>query len=142
MTWDHLRELHRRGFSIGAHTRTHVDLGTVSGDDAEQEIAGAREDLEQALGAPVQTFAYPFGGREHLTEANLARVKAAGFRCCCSGFGGTVTRGTDPFQLPRVPISTWHPYPYQFGFDVALGRSVTQSPVEQPCCETSEATGF
>jgi len=142
MTWEHLRELHRRGFAIGAHTRTHVDLGAVSGEDAQQEIAGAREDLEDALGAPVQTFAYPFGGREHLTEANRARVKAAGFRCCCSGFGGTVTRATDPFQLPRVPISTWHPYPYQFGFDVAMGRSVSPSPVEHPCCETSEATGF
>ena len=142
MTWEHLRDLHRRGFTIGAHTRTHVDLGTVSGDDAQQEIAGAREDLEHALGTPVQTFAYPFGGREHLTEANRARVKAAGFRCCCSGFGGTVSRATDPFQLPRVPISTWHAYPYQFGFDVALGRSVSPSPVEHPCCETSEATGF
>jgi peptidoglycan/xylan/chitin deacetylase (PgdA/CDA1 family) len=142
MTWEHLRDLRRRGFSIGAHTRTHVDLGSVSGEDAQQEIAGARDDLEQALGTPVRTFAYPFGGREHLTEANRARVKAAGFRCCCSGYGGTVTRVTDPFHLPRVPISTWHPYPYQFGFDVALGRSVSPSPVEHPCCETSEATGF
>jgi peptidoglycan/xylan/chitin deacetylase (PgdA/CDA1 family) len=142
MTWDQLRDLHRRGFAIGAHTRTHVDLGTVSGRHAQQEIAGARQDLEQALGSTVRAFAYPFGGREHLTEANRARVKAAGFRCCCSGFGGTVTRGTDPFQLPRVPISTWYPYPYQFGFDVALGRSVEPSLDSQPCCETSEATGF
>lgn len=142
MTWDQLHQLHRGGFSIGAHTRTHVDLGAVSGDDAQQEIAGAREDLEQALGTAVQTFAYPFGGREHLTEANRARVKAAGFRCCCSGFGGTVTRGTDPYRLPRIPITAWHGYPHQFGFDVALGRSVSPSPVEPPCCETSEATGF
>jgi peptidoglycan/xylan/chitin deacetylase (PgdA/CDA1 family) len=142
MTWDHLRDLHRRGFTIGAHTRTHVDLGSVSGSVAEQEIAGAKEDLEQALGGAVRAFAYPFGGREHLTDDNRARVKAAGFRCCCSGFGGTVTRGTDPFQLPRVPISTWYSYPYQFGFDVALGRSVESSPDSQPCCETSEATGF
>ena len=27
MTWDQVRSLRRRGFDIGAHTRTHVDLG-------------------------------------------------------------------------------------------------------------------
>src|SRR6266508_6003751 len=58
MSWDQLRELHRRGFAIGAHTRTHADLGTVSGSDAEKEIVGAKEDLEQALGSPVRAFAY------------------------------------------------------------------------------------
>jgi len=142
MTWEDVRALHQRGFDIGAHTQTHVDLGTVIGGPARQEIEGAREDLQGALHAPIESFAYPFGGREHLTPANRQLVKAAGFRCCCSGFGGTVTRRTDPFQLPRVPISTWHQYPYQFGFDVALGRSVAPAPREESCCETSEATGY
>jgi peptidoglycan/xylan/chitin deacetylase (PgdA/CDA1 family) len=141
MTWGDVRSLRRRGFDIGAHTRTHVDLGTIAGQPARLEIEGARQDLQNALEAPIESFAYPFGGREHLTEANRQRIRAAGFRCCCSGFGGTVTRKTDPFALPRVPISTWHPYPYQFGFDVALGRSVAPDSSEEPCCATSEATG-
>ena len=145
MNWDEVKALQKRGFEIGAHTRTHVDLGSVAGRDARLEIAGAREDLESALGARVESFAYPFGTPNHLTEANRAYVKSAGFRCCCSAFGGTISRATDPFHIPRVPISTWHPYPYQFGFDVSLGRSVDPPSSKESdisCCATSEATGF
>jgi peptidoglycan/xylan/chitin deacetylase (PgdA/CDA1 family) len=141
MSWDEVAALHRRGFDIGAHTRTHVDLGTVPALIARAEIAGAREDLEQNLGAQVESFAYPYGGPDNLTAANRALVKAAGFRCCCAAFGGTVTRSTDPFHLPRVPISSWNPQPYQFGFDVALGRSAVAY-TDASCCVTSEATGY
>jgi peptidoglycan/xylan/chitin deacetylase (PgdA/CDA1 family) len=123
MTWDEVRLLHRKGFEIGAHTRTHADLGKVSLDEAREEILGARLDLERQLGASVESFAYPYGGRNHLTDVNRELVKVAGFRCCCSGFGGINVTGTDPFRLRRVPISPFYKSPHQFGFDVALGRS-------------------
>lgn len=121
MTWEQVRRLRDKGFDIGAHTRTHADLGTLTACAARDEIAGARADLEQALGAAVESFAYPFGGPDNITEDNRAAVKDAGFRCCCSGFGGTVRLNTDPFRVPRVPVSTWHPSPHHFGFDVLLG---------------------
>jgi peptidoglycan/xylan/chitin deacetylase (PgdA/CDA1 family) len=121
MRWGEVRSLHRKGFEIGAHTRTHVDLGKVSPDLAREEILGARLDLERQIGARVESFAYPYGGRNHLTDANRELVKAAGFRCCCSGFGGINLTGADPFSLRRVPVSsTWYASPHQFGFDVAL----------------------
>ena len=124
MTWDEVRSLHRKGFEIGAHSRTHVDLGTVSQAEAREEILGARLDLERQLGASVESFAYPYGGRNHLSDASRELVKGAGFRCCCSGYGGINGPGTNPFELKRVPISTWYASPQQFGFEVALGRSV------------------
>jgi peptidoglycan/xylan/chitin deacetylase (PgdA/CDA1 family) len=124
MTWDEVRSLHGRGFDIGAHTRTHVDLATVSAARAKEEILGSRLELEQRLAAPVVSFAYPYGGRDNLTDAGRAMVKNAGFHCCCSGFGGTVSLQTDPFHVPRIAVSSWYPSPHQFGFDVALGRSV------------------
>jgi peptidoglycan/xylan/chitin deacetylase (PgdA/CDA1 family) len=123
MTWDQVRSLHSRGFDIGAHTRSHVDLGRTSGLRARGEVAGARVELERQIGAPVDLFAYPFGGPQHMTDANRELVKAVGFRCCCSSIGGTVATGTSPFHLPRIPISLWHRSPHQFGFEVALGRS-------------------
>jgi peptidoglycan/xylan/chitin deacetylase (PgdA/CDA1 family) len=125
MTWDQVRALHRRGFDIGAHTRTHADLGSISGAEAQRQIVGARLELEKEIGSPVELFAYPYGSAKHLTEANRELVKAAGFRCCCSCTGGTNAAGTSPFRLARVPISVWHRSPHQFGFEVALGRSVT-----------------
>ena len=124
MTWDEVRSLHRNGFEIGAHTRSHADLGVVSPEEARAEVLGARLELERQIGSRVESFAYPYGGRQHVTDENREVVKSAGFRCCCSGFGGTNRAGTDPFFLRRVPVSPWHASPHQFGFEIALGRSV------------------
>ena len=124
MNWDQVRSLHRRGFDIGAHTRTHVDLGRVDESQAREEIVGARRELERQLTALVQLFAYPYGRRDNLTDSNREIVRDAGFRCCCSCFGGVIAKGTDPFYLPRVPISARLPSPHEFGLEVALGRSV------------------
>jgi len=124
MTWEQVRWLHRNGFDIGGHTRTHVDLGKASGNQAIEEILGGRLDLEQQIGAPVQSFAYPYGQQQHLAPANRELVKAAGFRCCCSCFGGVNMAGADPFELARVPISPWYASTHQFGFEVAVGTSV------------------
>jgi peptidoglycan/xylan/chitin deacetylase (PgdA/CDA1 family) len=124
MSWEQVRALHRSGFEIGAHTRTHVDLGRVGEVAAETEIAGSRADLERQLGAGVDLFAYPYGGRQNMSEANRAVIKRAGFRCCCSCFGGTVTADTGLFRIARVPINTSFLSPEAFGFDVALGRTL------------------
>ena len=112
MTWDQVRTLHRKGFDIGPHTRTHADLGSISGAEAEREI-----------GASADLFAYPYGGAENLSEANRTLVRNAGFRCCCSCEGDVTAAGTDPFRLQRIAVSPAHQSPYQFGVDVALGRS-------------------
>jgi len=139
MTWDEVRTLHRRGFEIGAHTGSHVDLGKVSPEEARDDVLGGRLVLERQLAARVDSFAYPYGGRNHLTEANREVVKSAGFNCCCSAFGGINPAGTDPFHLKRVPVSPWHTSPHQFGFEVATGRSVLAA--QHQCSEISAATG-
>lgn len=124
MTWDQVRSLQQRGFDIGAHTRTHVNLGAVPESEAYEEILGARVELEQQLNCPIDLFAYPYGRRTNLADQYRHLIKAAGFRCCCSCFGGVNIAGTDPFHLARVPISLGYASPHQFGFDVALGRTV------------------
>jgi peptidoglycan/xylan/chitin deacetylase (PgdA/CDA1 family) len=96
----------------------------VDGRVAEAEIAGARADLERELGAAVDLFAYPYGSRENMTDANRELVKRAGFRCCCSCFGGSVTTDTDPFRIARVPINRSFSSPHGFGFEVAFGRTL------------------
>jgi peptidoglycan/xylan/chitin deacetylase (PgdA/CDA1 family) len=124
MTWDQVRSLHERGFEFGAHTQTHVDLGTVTEIEAREEILGARRELEERLGKPAEMFAYPYGRLANLADANRRLIRGAGFRCCCSCFGGVIDGDTDPFHLRRVPISSRYPSPLQFGFEVALGRSI------------------
>jgi len=124
MSWDQVKSLHHRGFELGAHTRTHVDLGSVTDHEAREEILGARRELEEHLSTSVELFAYPYGRLANLADANRHLIRGAGFRCCCSCFGGVNVPGTDPFHLRRVPISSRYPSPMQFGFELALGRSV------------------
>jgi len=123
MNWDHVRVLAREGFELGAHTRTHVDLGTVDGEAAMLEIAGSKRDMLEQLGQAPDLFAYPYGRPENMLEANRERVRQAGFRCCVSCHGGLARAGTDPHALHRVPISPWYRTPGQFGCEVLLRRA-------------------
>jgi peptidoglycan/xylan/chitin deacetylase (PgdA/CDA1 family) len=120
MTWDQARELRRRGFDIGAHTRTHANLGEIRGDVAREEITGGRDELERQFGEAVDLFAYPYGAKNQMTPENLELVRAAAFRCCCSCYGGLTTAGTDPLRLRRVPITPWYASPQQFGLELAF----------------------
>ena len=122
MSWEQVLSLHAQGFEIGAHTRHHVDLGIATRDHAQEEIHGSRSDLEDKLRSVVRLFAYPFGRANQMSELNRTLVKDAGFRCCCSCFGGMNTRSTDPFMIQRIPISTWFTSPFQFAFEVATSR--------------------
>ena len=124
MNWDEVRALHRAGFEIGAHTHTHVDLGRVPPAEARDEALGSRLEIERHIGARVDSFAYPYGGRHDMTEANREQIRQSGFRCCCSGFGGINPSGTNPLYLARVPVSRWYASPHQFGLEVATGMSL------------------
>lgn len=97
-----LRELSQRGIEIGAHTRTHPDLGAVA--DARRlidEVAIARCELENILGTAVRSFAFPFGMPRNLNGAVFPLARAAGLRAVCSAYGGYNFPGGDAFHLQR-----------------------------------------
>ncbi len=98
LTWGQVREWHRAGMAIGAHTLTHPDLTRIDGDRAEEEMVRSKQTLEDALGAPVTTFAYPFGRFDEHARA-LARRHFAG---ACSDALGYVTKASDPHTLERL----------------------------------------
>lgn len=122
MSWNGVRELRRRGHEIGAHTRTHLDLGQTTGAAAQGEIEGAKRKIEEELGESPLWFAYPFGGRHQMAPDNVALVKALGFRCCLSAYGGVIRGGDDLFALQRTAITGWFVSPYHFGFELLTGR--------------------
>ncbi len=123
MNWDQVREMRRRGFTIGAHTSTHVDLGTADAEVAAPELEASRVQLESELGETIDLFAYPFGGAENMSSANRERVRKAGYRCCLSCHGGLVEPGADVFDLPRVPISPWYENPDQLALALGARRA-------------------
>lgn len=123
MSWDDVRALREQGFELGLHTMHHVDLGVVAGEQAVEEIVDSKACMEREIGGEAAHFCYPFGRPWQMSEENRALVRAAGYRCCLSAYGGTVRPGDDAYRLKRTALDTWYTSPYQFGFEVAWRRS-------------------
>lgn len=62
LSWDELRQLHRAGVTLGAHTRTHPMMHRIPLEEAWKEAVGALDDLETRIGKVPPIFAYPGGG--------------------------------------------------------------------------------
>jgi peptidoglycan/xylan/chitin deacetylase (PgdA/CDA1 family) len=101
LDWPDLKRLAHEGVEIGAHTRTHPHLKTLSAEQAWTEISGSRADIERELEMPVQTFAYPYG--EYDAAAETA-VKQADFLGSCSVRSYLAAAAIAPQALPRIEI--------------------------------------
>jgi peptidoglycan/xylan/chitin deacetylase (PgdA/CDA1 family) len=76
VTLDEVIQMYNNGHEIGAHTRTHPSLTTLTAAQMTDEVAGSKQDLI-AWGITPTTFAYPYGAYNATAEAV---VKSAGFR--------------------------------------------------------------
>jgi peptidoglycan/xylan/chitin deacetylase (PgdA/CDA1 family)/glycosyltransferase involved in cell wall biosynthesis len=125
MTTDSLRALHARGFGIGGHAVSHPILRLCTPDEAYGEIAGAREELESIIRAPVRAFAYPNGvpGRD-FTDEHVAMVRRAGYTSAVTTHSGAATASTSAFQIPR--FTPWGPSALRR--DLQFARNLTQRP--------------
>lgn len=123
MTWHQILALSADGFDIGAHSETHSDLVRLPVAAARREIHGSKRELEDRLKRPVDLFAYPYGGREHITDELLDVVKEEAFFCCCSCYGGVNSPATDPYRINRIAIDAIYGSPYEFGFNLVAGRA-------------------
>lgn len=104
-----LLEMAAEGVTVGAHTRTHCDLRACGDRRLESEVRGSREDLEDLLGQPVVSFAYPAG---HHDDRVVAAVAAAGYRHAVTTRRGWMRPATAALRIPRhfseeFPLSTF-----------------------------------
>lgn len=105
MSWEQLREMRRWGFTIGSHTVNHIDCASEPEQVVRQELEHSRRTLEERLGVESPIFAYPYGGRQHMTAQRLEWVKYAGYVGCLSAYGGTNVGRIDKFNVLRTSIS-------------------------------------
>lgn len=101
MNWDQVREMDANGFHIGAHTRRHAYLPSLTKEQAIDEIVGSKQMIEAKLGKPVDYFVYPVGG---FNDDIKKIVINAGYKAA-----GTTNRGRqrfnqDLFELNRIRI--------------------------------------
>lgn len=89
---------------IGAHSVTHPMLDTLPPARQQLEIEQSKANLEEMIGEPVTSFAYPHGAH---TAETAALVRNAGYHCACSTVAAAVRPGTDPYRLPRMHVEDW-----------------------------------
>jgi peptidoglycan/xylan/chitin deacetylase (PgdA/CDA1 family) len=92
---------------VGSHTVMHPVLSLLPAAAQRDEIRGSKIHLEEILGHPVTSFAYPYGGRSHYSAETVAAVREAEFEVACSNFSGMVRRDADMWQLPRFLVRNW-----------------------------------
>jgi peptidoglycan/xylan/chitin deacetylase (PgdA/CDA1 family) len=100
-----LRWMASEGIEIGAHSRTHADLGRIH-DDCKlyDEVVVAGEDLQSLIGRPIHYFSFPFGLPQHLNARAFQMASEYGYEGVCSAYGDYNFPGDDPFHLRRIHV--------------------------------------
>jgi peptidoglycan/xylan/chitin deacetylase (PgdA/CDA1 family) len=96
-----LREMVAAGITVGSHTRTHPRLPELDAKAKRDEISGSKARLEDMLGSPVRSFAYPYG---LFDEDTRLAVEEAGYRSACSVRAGFNALDVDRFLLRRIEV--------------------------------------
>lgn len=90
------------GMDIGSHTRTHAKLTELTPEQALDQIAGSKLDLENALDCEVRHFCYPYGW---YSPAHAAMARQAGYASATTTHRGRVRSGDDPYNLQRIMVA-------------------------------------
>jgi peptidoglycan/xylan/chitin deacetylase (PgdA/CDA1 family) len=101
MTWDELRQLAAAGWEIGSHTVTHPYLPQLDDSELERELADSKARLEQEIGRPCRTIAYPSGR----FDARVMRgADAAGYEVA-GALPRRLPGKASPLAWPRISVS-------------------------------------
>jgi peptidoglycan/xylan/chitin deacetylase (PgdA/CDA1 family) len=99
-----LRDIKNRGHEIAGHTLSHPSLTDISAAAVRTEVEASRAYLYFLTGAPVNSFAYPFG---NVNASVKAIVREAGYTSARGVRGGALnTPNSDPFDLYSDCLST------------------------------------
>jgi peptidoglycan/xylan/chitin deacetylase (PgdA/CDA1 family) len=98
---DELREMRENGMEVGSHTVSHTRMTGLDDMNLMRELAHSKATLEDLLGSPVDSFAYPYGD----WDARCAEaVQQAGYSAACTTRTGWALRDNTPYQLRRLTV--------------------------------------
>jgi len=101
-TVDQIRAMADAGVEIGVHSRSHVDFGQINElQVVEDEIVGAKQEIEGWIGRATRFFAFPFGMPQNLSCPAIDVIRQSGLSGFCSAFGGYNWPRCDSFHLRR-----------------------------------------
>ena len=105
LSWKQLREMQRNGFSIQAHTYSHVDLTKLERGEIVNELIFCKNAIEQNLSKEVFAIAYPWGKFSHEV---LHIAESIGYRIGFSTLYGKIINdsNTNIMRLPRLIVDS------------------------------------
>jgi peptidoglycan/xylan/chitin deacetylase (PgdA/CDA1 family) len=91
------------GVEVGAHAVRHRRLDELSDIELEDEVAGSKDELEQLISEPVESFSYPHGAYDRRVRAAVA---AARYRSAAAVKNAISHHEDDPFAIARLTITS------------------------------------
>ncbi len=111
MNWEELRTLAADPLcTIGAHTVHHYAVALLNADEAFSEMRESKNRLEEELGRPVRTFAYPYGDAASAGPRDFALAERAGFDVAVTTRKGLIypEHADHLMALPRVSLNGFY----------------------------------
>jgi peptidoglycan/xylan/chitin deacetylase (PgdA/CDA1 family) len=101
MSWEEIKSLQAIGIEFGAHSCIHRKMTEMGSTELAEDTKRTRAILEEGLGIPVPTLAYPYGDQN---ESVRRIVGEAGTRAAVTTEQGISKLGDDLLRLPRIEI--------------------------------------
>lgn len=101
-----LRAIDPDVMEIGSHTVSHVELDVIRRDHLREEVSDSRQRLEDIIGRPVTSFAYPHGYHRRLV---CDAVKDAGYETAHAVRNALSYVGDDLYALARLTVRSHTP---------------------------------
>lgn len=114
MNWEQIREMSAANIDFGAHTVTHPILTRISPEQVRTEISDSKKKIEQELGRPVTSLAYPNGMKADFNDTVIQLTKESGFATAFTLLNGPTTSSevkNMPYSIRRSFISHKHSLP-------------------------------
>ena len=100
---DDLKEYAALGIELGAHTKSHANLGSISDTPTlRDEIIGSARQLEEWCQVPIRYFSFPYGLPENTSQVAVDIIRETGFLGFCTAYNAWNWPTSDGFHLRRI----------------------------------------
>lgn len=101
LAWSQAREAADHGVEVAGHSHSHPQLDQIRTADLREELRRNKALLEDRLGRPVTTMAYPFG---YSSARVREEVRRAGYRAACAVNNALASGRHDILAVPRLTV--------------------------------------
>jgi hypothetical protein len=116
MSWDQLKEVSQYGVEIGNHSHSHGYFlnypDSLRKEKFRMDVEKAHQLIRTHLDLLPRVFAYPYGEFDTSMQQVIVDL---GFTCAAAQNSGVISRYSDPFALPRFPMTNFYGKMDQFG---------------------------